>query len=239
MPRGRPKHPLSLARLKYFRHKAQAKFRSIPFLFDFDEWYAWWLNEGVDKNDPDTTKHSAWDRLCMCRYNDQGAYELNNVYCAPSAQNSHDQHRFHDYTPSKYLFRWGNWTSHYMRDLAQLSGLTHRKIQDYYKAHEYESRMLREETQLRNRYKIEYGPKKSAAWVYQGVEYPSKPSVIAVVGTEWQYEKARIKGLIQRIRTGPTWEEYYAQHRKYPPFSENSTKVAPHIRKEDLECQKP
>ena len=50
MAKGPKTHPLSLAKKKYSRHKAQSKFRKIDFNFTFDEWYNWWLKHGVDKN---------------------------------------------------------------------------------------------------------------------------------------------------------------------------------------------
>jgi hypothetical protein len=82
----RKKHPLALAKLKYARHKAQSKFRNIPFLLTFDEWNNWWLSNGVDKN---TVAHYSNDkeRFCMCRYGDIGAYELSNIYFADATEN--------------------------------------------------------------------------------------------------------------------------------------------------------
>lgn len=82
-------HPLSLAKKKYARHKAQSKFRSIDFNLTFDEWYNWWLQQGVDKNQ-DTFKLQDPNRLCMCRYNDLGPYQLGNIYCANHVDNVKD-----------------------------------------------------------------------------------------------------------------------------------------------------
>lgn len=83
---GQKTHPLSLARKKWARHKAQSKYRNIPFDFEFEDWYQWWLNHGVDKN-----VHTVWDRKdrpCMCRHGDQGGYEPNNVYFGTNSENA-------------------------------------------------------------------------------------------------------------------------------------------------------
>ena len=82
------KHPFWRAILKYQRHRALAKFRGIDFNFTYEEWYRWWLNQGVDKNVD--TKWSGGSRPCMCRYDDKGPYEIGNVYMASNTQNVQD-----------------------------------------------------------------------------------------------------------------------------------------------------
>ena len=117
MSKGPRTHPLSLAKKKYSRHRAQARFRNIDFNFSFEDWYEWWLQHGVDKN-----VHTRWrgpDRLCMCRYGDVGAYEWNNVYCATHIKNVHDRHatnKPYNYDP---VYRLGD----------QL--VTHREVKQY------------------------------------------------------------------------------------------------------------
>lgn len=81
----------SYARYRYREHRKGAKYRNIPFLLSFEEWDDWWLNQGVDRNIP---KANDGESLCMCRFNDQGAYSLDNIYCATKRQNSSDAHRF-------------------------------------------------------------------------------------------------------------------------------------------------
>jgi hypothetical protein len=78
-------HPLALSKIKYARHKAQSKYRNIDFNFSFEEWHQWWLNHGIDKN-----IDVKWDdgyRPCMCRYEDNGAYEYSNVYFGTNLEN--------------------------------------------------------------------------------------------------------------------------------------------------------
>ena len=85
----KPRKPLSYYR--YGKQKRDAASRGIAFNLTLDEWYNWWLQQGVDKNIPSRlNKHT----LCMCRYNDQGAYELTNIYCASLSQNQKDARKF-------------------------------------------------------------------------------------------------------------------------------------------------
>lgn len=91
-------HPLSLARKKYARHKAQSKFRNIGFNFSFDDWYQWWLSNGIDKNQKD--KWDPFNRPCMCRYNDSGPYEISNVYFSNNVENTRDRFK------KSFMYRW-------------------------------------------------------------------------------------------------------------------------------------
>ena len=81
---------LEHARRAYNTHKSSAKRRKPPveFKLTFQEWYDWWLSNGVDKDirPPPRDKNT----LCMCRYNDTGAYELGNIYCDTISQNARD-----------------------------------------------------------------------------------------------------------------------------------------------------
>lgn len=87
---ARTKHPMALARLRYARQRAQAKFRNIGFNLSFDEWYSWWMSNGVDKNQP-ATYASDLERYCMCRIGDVGPYALNNIYFANAVVNVLDR----------------------------------------------------------------------------------------------------------------------------------------------------
>ena len=55
------------------------RIRGIQFLLTFEEWYNWWLQQGVDKNQPQPKKGP--NTLCMCRFGDTGPYSLTNIYC--------------------------------------------------------------------------------------------------------------------------------------------------------------
>ena len=68
---------------KYYNHKSRAKRRNIEFNKTFDEWINWW---GEDFDKRGVTNGS----LQMCRYNDEGPYELGNIYKATREQNLKD-----------------------------------------------------------------------------------------------------------------------------------------------------
>ena len=85
----KPRKPLSYYR--FGKHKRDSSKRGIDFKLSLDEWYNWWLQQGIDKNIPSKLNKNT---LCMCRYNDQGAYELNNIYCASLSQNQKDARKF-------------------------------------------------------------------------------------------------------------------------------------------------
>lgn len=79
---------LGKARARFRWHKRSANHRGISFEFTFTEWYNWWLSQGIDK-DQDTVFTNK-DTLAMCRFNDTGPYNIDNVYCATISQNSKD-----------------------------------------------------------------------------------------------------------------------------------------------------
>ena len=83
---------LKYAQRRYYTHHLSAAKRKIPFLITFDEWYNWWLSNGVDKNKSQGPRTK--DTLCMCRFNDQGPYELSNIYCASLEKNLYDVKKF-------------------------------------------------------------------------------------------------------------------------------------------------
>jgi hypothetical protein len=84
-----------LAKKRFSYSQFGAKKRGVAFLLTFEEWYQWWLQNGVDKNGPSTggLKRNQLTELCMCRFNDTGPYALNNIYCATRSQNSLDNLR--------------------------------------------------------------------------------------------------------------------------------------------------
>ena len=82
---------LSRAQTAYRVQQTKSMQRDIDFKLSFTEWYDWWLNNGIDKNQ---TQPNTGNTLCMCRFNDRGAYELGNIYLATRAQNSSDARFF-------------------------------------------------------------------------------------------------------------------------------------------------
>jgi len=87
---------MKLAKQRFSYAKYGAQKRNIQFLLSFEQWYDWWLGNGVDKNIPipNGLKRNQYNELCMCRFNDQGPYTLNNIYCATRSQNSLDARKF-------------------------------------------------------------------------------------------------------------------------------------------------
>lgn len=83
--------PLKRARSTYYRRKSRSIGRNIEFLLTFEEWYNWWLSNGVDMDSP---RPFNGDTLCMCRKNDLGSYSLDNIYCATQRQNNRDRWSF-------------------------------------------------------------------------------------------------------------------------------------------------
>lgn len=72
-----------------FRAQRQrAKNRGIPFLFTFEEWWAWWQVDGRWAN---RGLHPGG--FVMARRNDAGPYALGNVYCATVAENGAEMGR--------------------------------------------------------------------------------------------------------------------------------------------------
>jgi hypothetical protein len=77
------------ARRRYNIQKWHAKKRNISWEISFDEWYNWWLQNGIDKK----IKNGQFingNQLSMCRFNDTGPYKIDNIYCATNKQNIND-----------------------------------------------------------------------------------------------------------------------------------------------------
>ena len=77
----------SYAKGRYHTQKGGAKSRGIAFLITFDDWYDWFLSQGVDRNIPQGNKGSSY---AMCRYDDIGPYELGNIYLGTQSSNVKD-----------------------------------------------------------------------------------------------------------------------------------------------------
>jgi hypothetical protein len=80
----RANNPLKVA---YWRHKSQAKWRGIPFLLTFEEWWAIWQASG------------RWEQrgprkgyYVMGRHGDRGAYAIGNVRICLSDENKAEQY---------------------------------------------------------------------------------------------------------------------------------------------------
>ena len=95
------------AKGRYNSQKSSAKARGIDFNLTFDEWYNWWLSNGVDKNSPVADR--SFNKLCMCRKNDTGAYELGNIFCATQRVNIKTQN--YDYCKKKRMTPYGMFES--------------------------------------------------------------------------------------------------------------------------------
>lgn len=208
-------HPLKHARTKYSRHKAQSKYRNIPFLFTFEDWYAWWLSNGVDKN-VDTFDKSDRDRLCMCRYNDTGAYEASNVYCATMVQNALDKPDPVG-RPQYPIYRWGDQrvTLDELRKLTDNPTPTaaHWRHDVYDRARAIESR------QLTNRFRETYGSKRTRTeYLWDGEWYKTLNSVSAAAGMDPGTYKKRLalgqEGYESRLTH--KLEDYILAHTRYP-----------------------
>ncbi len=80
---------LNHARNCYGNKMKEARERDIPFYLTFQQYYEWFLDHGIDKNIPQKNDKNAW---CMCRYNDTGPYELENIYLDTMSNNSKFAH---------------------------------------------------------------------------------------------------------------------------------------------------
>lgn len=73
---------------KYLEQKKAAKRRKIDFNLTFEEWYNWWQQTGHYNE-----RGSKKGQYCMCRKNDIGAYEIGNIYCDLTSNNSRVAHK--------------------------------------------------------------------------------------------------------------------------------------------------
>jgi len=216
MARGRKTHPLALAKKKYARHKAQAKYRNIEFKFSFDEWYQWWLNNGVDKN-TDTFNKADTGRLCMCRHGDVGAYEPTNVYCDTMVKNA--QH-LHENKPSqKLIYR-------YAADLVTLTELCDRlgytpARREHWHHTTYDYYRNTEARQLTNRFRQTYGTLRTRTEYHSPRDRTWYPTVKAACaaskmdpGTYKKRLRLEYEGYESRVTR--TLEDYIRANTRYP-----------------------
>lgn len=206
------KHPLNLAKWKFAKHRAQSRFRNIEFKFSFEDWYAWWLNHGVDKN-----INIAWtgpERPCMCRIGDSGPYELNNVYFATNSQNAHDGNKNGKSGGQlQFKYRWGN---------QRVSGsclLQHKIPSPYVKwfvPENYDYHNQHYSEILRRRY---YKSQAINYWIYQDTRYKTVQDIAqGLHGTIRQVKTWIAQGLItkQRGRWDISLEDYIKNNSYFP-----------------------
>ena len=72
---------------KYKEQKKAAKRRGIEFKLTFEEWYEWWQQTGHYHE-----RGMYKGQYCMCRINDTGPYELGNIYCDLTSNNTRVAH---------------------------------------------------------------------------------------------------------------------------------------------------
>ena len=69
-------------RKAYTQQKANAKQRGLEMRMSFDEWKSVWIESGFWDN-----RGRGSENYCMCRNNDQGHYEVGNVFIAQNKCN--------------------------------------------------------------------------------------------------------------------------------------------------------
>jgi len=209
-------HPLAVARKKFSRHRAQAKYRNIPFYFDFDTWYNWWLSNGVDKN-IDQKWHGSF-RPCMCRYNDIGPYEPNNVYCATHPDNARDAHTGRNSTAQNY--RVGNtlMTAKQIRKHCELHNLSSYDVRKF-RSINYEKSVHLEYNQLKRRFSVEFGSDTKRRW-WEGKTACHRTRTAAArdwgISTDGYLTQERKKSKGFRCFKIGNFLKYYKQNSIYP-----------------------
>jgi hypothetical protein len=216
--KGPKAHPMSLAKLRYARHRAQSKFRGIEFKFTFEEWYQWWLANGIDKNLPSDypTEH---DRMCMCRLGDQGAYEPSNVYMASAVKNvvdavSNGRHR----SQLVKRYRWGDQLVDY-REIKELIKDVPKAQAFHYYADRYDQYNVKETMKLINRWRV-YTRTHVTVWTTtDGSEFDSRQAAADHMQISLQkYVWLQHKGSVQKVRRliALPLKEYILTHSRFP-----------------------
>jgi hypothetical protein len=67
---------------QYKQHKENAKIRGVAFNLSFDEWLCIWSESGKLH-----LRGKGRHKYCMCRLNDEGAYEVGNVFISTNSYN--------------------------------------------------------------------------------------------------------------------------------------------------------
>lgn len=220
---ARIKHPLSLAKWKYNKHKAQAKFRNIGFYFTFEDWYQWWLNNGVDKNV--NVKWAGDARPCMCRLDDNGDYEINNVYFATNSQNARDSVTHiklglrpkPNGKPMMLTYRWGTETVD--RDFLNSRGFTNQEAYNHFRHKVYEAARATEFKKLKIKFLKQHGPiSHRRRWEgADGVYYKLVRDAIKSLGVTADTYRKRVKlGIYKKTMATPTFKDFILANSRYP-----------------------
>lgn len=215
----KPKHPLSLARLKYARHKALAKFRNIAFNFTFEEWYDWWLSNGVDKNVKQQYRTDR-DRKCMCRYGDVGAYEASNVYCTDAVENV--KHSYQNGNPrikpnAMPNYRWKDDVVNY-HTLTRVIGVDPKQVH-LYRKDDYDRLNQHETLKLIKRWHCYIPQKRQKIWITPHGQFTNMQAAADSVGMDqYRFQYYCNKGVYQKkvIALVPDLKDYVLQHHRYP-----------------------
>jgi len=75
-------HPLPHAYRRYRQKAHRVACQNESFDIDFDAWYSWWQDQGIDKNyaiDSDQPRPAGPNRGCMVRRDPRGPWILSNV----------------------------------------------------------------------------------------------------------------------------------------------------------------
>ncbi len=71
---------------KYYSQKHNAKYRGIEFKLTYEEWLNWWIETGKLEQ-----RGRGLNQYQMCRYNDEGPYELGNMYCKTTGEHTKER----------------------------------------------------------------------------------------------------------------------------------------------------
>jgi len=85
---------------KYWAQKSQAKNRGIEFKLTFDQWWDIWQTSGKWEE-----RGRNKGQYVMSRFNDCGAYEINNVFIQTNANNNRDAAPNRKYTKNSFVNR--------------------------------------------------------------------------------------------------------------------------------------
>lgn len=221
--RGRKPHPLSLAKKKWARHKAQAKYIGIEFNFSFEAWYQWWLDNGVDKN-----VDVVWDnkdRACMCRIDEKKGYEPSNVIFGTNSENVKNLHASGKYNPNRKAtsrkYRWGNDIITF-DELVALRGPTKEGERNFFDARYYDWENQHETDRLVNRWNTKVKRYKRL-WETPAGKFDSLGEAAASVGVTNaklldMYQRPKYNKLFKKHKflISVTLDDYVKQHSRYP-----------------------
>jgi hypothetical protein len=69
-------------------HRRQAIRRGIAFNLTYKEWFSWW-HDALAQRGPGADRGKGPGQWMMCRFNDQGPYALDNVFCGTAKDNAY------------------------------------------------------------------------------------------------------------------------------------------------------